>query len=158
MDCACLFNKICSYGYYKKGVNMQVIRSTARRYFRGHQHGPTWKCKHPKKKPTKNARNHGKLTKRTSELHEGAINSKKRSQWEECRKGFIFCWTFKANVEPKLAQQKIEFWGGATHKRGEGSRFSDKRPNRSHLLEAPKLRWPRAPRSLIRPWQGRIHA
>jgi len=32
--------------------------STARRYFRGRKHGPAWKCIHPKKKPTKNARNH----------------------------------------------------------------------------------------------------
>jgi len=37
MDCGCLFNKICGYGYYKKGVYIQVIRSTARRYFRGQQ-------------------------------------------------------------------------------------------------------------------------
>jgi len=61
MDCACLFNKICGYGYYKKGVYIQVIRSTARRYFRGQQHGPKWKCIHPETKPTRNARNHGNL-------------------------------------------------------------------------------------------------
>jgi len=30
--------------YYKKGVYVQVIRSTARRYFRGRQHGPVRKC------------------------------------------------------------------------------------------------------------------
>ena len=35
---------------------------------------------HPQNKPTKNAKNHGNFTKRTSELHERAINSKKRSQ------------------------------------------------------------------------------
>jgi len=40
MDCACLFNKRCGYGYYKKGVYIQVIRSTARQCFRGRQHGP----------------------------------------------------------------------------------------------------------------------
>jgi len=31
--------------------------------------------------------------------------------WEECRKGFNFCWRFKAIVEPKSAPQKIKFWG-----------------------------------------------
>jgi len=41
MDCACVFNKICGYGYYEKGVYIQVIRSTARQYFRGQKHGPT---------------------------------------------------------------------------------------------------------------------
>jgi len=41
MDCVCLFNKICGYGYYKKLVYIQVIWSTARRYSRGRQHGPT---------------------------------------------------------------------------------------------------------------------
>ena len=63
MYCACLVRKICGYYYYKKGVYVQVIRSTARRYFRGRQHGPSWKCVdlHPKNKPTKNARNHGNL-------------------------------------------------------------------------------------------------
>jgi len=49
------------YAYYKKGVCIQVIRSTARRYFRRQQHRPTWKCIHPKTKPAKNARTHGKL-------------------------------------------------------------------------------------------------
>jgi len=34
---------------------------------------------YPKNKPTKKARTHGNLTKKTSELHERAINSKKRS-------------------------------------------------------------------------------
>jgi len=33
---------------------------------------------YPKNKPAKNARNNGNLTRRTSELHERAINSKKR--------------------------------------------------------------------------------
>jgi len=32
---------------------VQVIRSTARRYFRGRQHGPAWKSLYPKNKPTK---------------------------------------------------------------------------------------------------------
>jgi len=50
-----------TYGYYKKGVCIQVIRSTARRYFRGQQHRTTWKCIRPKTKPAQNARNHGKL-------------------------------------------------------------------------------------------------
>jgi len=59
--------------YYKKGVCIQVIRSAVRRYFRGQQHGPTWKCIHPKNKPTKNARKHGNSTKGTSEQHERAI-------------------------------------------------------------------------------------
>jgi len=40
-------------------VYLQVIRSTARRYFRGRQHSPTWKCIYPKNNPTKNARFHG---------------------------------------------------------------------------------------------------
>jgi len=66
--------------YDKKGVYVQVVRSTARRYFRERQQGPTWTWIHPKIKPTKNARNHGNLTKRTSELRERTINSKKRSQ------------------------------------------------------------------------------
>jgi len=48
MDCACLFHKICGYYYYKKGVCAQVIRSTVRRCFRERQHGPAWKCIHPK--------------------------------------------------------------------------------------------------------------
>jgi len=45
----------------KKGVYVQVIRSTARRYFRGRQHGPAWKCIYPNNEPNKNARNHGNL-------------------------------------------------------------------------------------------------
>jgi len=36
--------KIRAYYYCEKGVYVQVIRPTARRYFRGRQHGPTWKC------------------------------------------------------------------------------------------------------------------
>jgi len=68
------------YYYYKKEVYVQVIRSTVRRYFRGRQHGPVWKCLYLKNKSTKNASNHGNLTKTTSELHERAINSTKRSQ------------------------------------------------------------------------------
>jgi len=51
----------CGYYYYKKEVYEQVIRSTARRYFRGRQHGHAWKCIYPKNKPTKNAKNHGNL-------------------------------------------------------------------------------------------------
>jgi len=56
---------VCSIKYVvtvtKKGVYIQVIRSTARRYFWGQQHVPTWKCIHPKTKPAKTARNHGNL-------------------------------------------------------------------------------------------------
>jgi len=48
MDCACVF-QICGYYYCKKGVYVQVIRLTAKRYFRKRQHGPAWKCIHPKK-------------------------------------------------------------------------------------------------------------
>jgi len=61
MDCACLVQKICGCYYYKKGVYVQVARSTSRRYFRGWQHGPAWKSLYPKNKPTKNVRNHGNL-------------------------------------------------------------------------------------------------
>jgi len=51
-----------------------VIRSTARRYFRGLQHCPAWTCIPTSEKQTyKNARNHGNFTKRNSELHERAI-------------------------------------------------------------------------------------
>jgi len=31
-------------GCYNKGVYIQLIRSTTRRYFRGRRHGPAWKC------------------------------------------------------------------------------------------------------------------
>jgi len=42
------------YYYYKKGVCVQgAIRSTARWYFWGRQHGPAWKCIHPKQKQQK---------------------------------------------------------------------------------------------------------
>jgi len=44
---------MCGYYYYKKGVYVQVIRSTARRYFRERQHGPRRTCTHPKKKQQK---------------------------------------------------------------------------------------------------------
>jgi len=118
MDRACLFNKICGYGCCKKGVCIQVCRSTARRYFLGQQHGPTWKCIQPKNKPTKNSRNHGNLTKRTSGLHERTTIPRKYRNavcsGEECRKGVNFCCTFKAFVEPKLAQHKI-YTRGALH-------------------------------------------
>jgi len=56
MDCACLIHKIC--GHYDKGVYVQLIRFTARRYFRWRQHGLAWKCIYPKNKPTSNDRNH----------------------------------------------------------------------------------------------------
>ena len=83
----------------------------------------------------------GNFTKRTSELHERAINSKKSiCSLEEYRKGFNFCWRSKVIVEPKSAQQKIDFWADTTHNSGILSRFSDKRPNRSHLRGAPKTK------------------
>jgi len=44
-----------------KGVYVQLIRSTTRRYFRGWQNGPAWKCIYTKNKSRKNARNHGYL-------------------------------------------------------------------------------------------------
>jgi len=31
-------------GYHKEGVYVQQIRLSSRRYFRGRQHGPAWKC------------------------------------------------------------------------------------------------------------------
>ena len=77
MDSAFLVHKICAY--YRKAVYVQLIRSTTTRYFRWRQHHPAWERIYPKNKPTKNARNHGNLTKRTSELHGKAINSKKKS-------------------------------------------------------------------------------
>jgi len=45
----------------QKEVYVQVIRWIARRYFRGRQHDPAWKCMYPKNRPTKNARNHGNV-------------------------------------------------------------------------------------------------
>jgi len=78
MDCACLVHKI--RGYYNKGVYVQLIRSTTRGYFSENGntvlHGNVYI---PKNRLTKNARYLGNLTKRTSELHERAIHSKKRS-------------------------------------------------------------------------------
>jgi len=44
---------MCSDDYYNKGVYVQLIKSAIRRYFRGWQHGPTWKCLYPKNKPEK---------------------------------------------------------------------------------------------------------
>jgi len=46
-----VFYKIC--GYYNEVVRVQLIRSTTRRYVRGQQHGPTWKCIYRKNKLTK---------------------------------------------------------------------------------------------------------
>ena len=82
MDCACLVHKICGYYYYnKRGLctgnqtdsltifSMEATRSRIKMY-----------SMYPKSEPIKNARNHGNLPKRTSELHEKAKNSKKRSQ------------------------------------------------------------------------------
>jgi len=139
---AFLVHEIC--GYCNIVVYVQLIISTTRRYFRERQHGPTWKCMHPKNKPTKHARNHGNLMKRISKLHERAINSKKRSHCylflRKCRKVFNFCWRSKAIVEPQSAPQKTNFWGGTIYKRGILSRFPDKRSNRSHLRGAPKTK------------------
>jgi len=61
VHCACLVHEISGYYYYEKGSYVQIIKSTARRYFRGQQHGPVWKCLYPKNKPSKNARYHGNL-------------------------------------------------------------------------------------------------
>jgi len=41
----------------KNGINKPYVG----RYFREWQHGPAWKCISPKRKTTKNARNHGNL-------------------------------------------------------------------------------------------------
>jgi len=109
MDCACLVHK---------GVYLQLIRSTTRRYFRERQHGPAWKCIYPKNKPTKNARYHENLTKRTSERH----TTRKSYKFQEkialpfilkknVGKAFNFCWRSKEIVEPKSAPQNIDFWG-----------------------------------------------
>jgi len=46
---------ICGYGYYKKGVYMQVIGATARRYFLGRNTVSHENAYIPKNKPTKNA-------------------------------------------------------------------------------------------------------
>jgi len=63
MVCACLVCKI--YGYYNKGVYVQLIRSTTK--------AATHSCMksiYPKIKLHKNTRNHTNLIKRTSQLHE----------------------------------------------------------------------------------------
>ena len=152
MDWVCLFHKICGYYYYKKGVYVQVIRSTVRRCFRGRQHVPAWKCIHPKNKPTKNARNHENLTKRT-EQHERAINSKKRSQaicsLEECKKGFNFCWTSKGKCRTKVGTTKDIILRGALHIRGAYFHAFQTNGQTGHTcVGSQKLRWPRALRSL----------
>ena len=143
MDCACMVRKICGYYYYKKGVFVQIIRSTTRRHFWGRNTVPHENVYVPKNKPNKNARNHGNLTMRTSELHERAINSKKRLQCyyflEERRKGFNLCWRSNAIVEPKSAQQKIDFWG-ALHIRGEYFHAFQTNRQIGHLRGAPKTK------------------
>ena len=151
MDCACFFHKM-SLLYFKKRFYIQVFRLTVRRYYRWRQHGPAWKCNIQKTNLQKNARNHGKVTKRIFELHRRAINAKKRLQsicfLEECRKGFNFCWTSKANGEPESAQQKKDFWE-ALHIRGAYLHAFQTNGQICHTcLGPPKLRWPRAPRSL----------
>ena len=106
MDCACLVHKIC--GYYNKGVYLQLIRSTTRRYFRGQQHGPAWRCIYLKNYPSKNPRNHRKLMKIISQLHERAINLRKDRiaicSCEEWRKGFTFCW--RSNLRQSYYQSR----------------------------------------------------
>jgi len=47
VDCACLVHKIYGYSYYEKGAYVEIIRSRDRRYFRGRQHCPAWKCIYP---------------------------------------------------------------------------------------------------------------
>jgi len=117
-DCACLVHKICGYYYYKKEVYVQVIRSIAARYFRGRQHGPAWKCIYPKNKPTINARNHGNLTKRTSELHEIAINSKKRLQcylfFRRMKERLSFLLKIQGNCRTNVGTTKDIFRGHYT--------------------------------------------
>ena len=49
IDCVFLVHKLC--GYYNKGVYVEVIRSTTRRYFRGRHHGPAWRCIYLKNEP-----------------------------------------------------------------------------------------------------------
>jgi len=61
VHCVSLVHEISGYYYYENGAHVQIIRSTALRYFRGWQIGPAWKCIYPKNKPNKNARNHGNL-------------------------------------------------------------------------------------------------
>jgi len=99
----------------------------------------------------KNARSHGNLAKRTSELQERAINSKKHQTaiccWEEWRKGFSFCWRSKAIVEPSR-RKKIKFWG-VLDVRGAYFHAFKTSDQAGHTCVGPqKLRWPRAPRSL----------
>jgi len=71
MDCACLFKKICGYGYYK----IETTEIFNEKNF--------W-------------------TTRKSYKFEEKI-AMPFVLGEDCRKGFNFCWTLKANVEPKLA-------------------------------------------------------
>ena len=73
MLCACVVCKI--YGYYNKGVYVQLIRSTTKAATRS-----CMKSIYPKLKLHKKTRNHRYLIKRTSQLHERPRkNSKKRS-------------------------------------------------------------------------------
>ena len=125
-----------------------------------------WKCTYPKNKPTKNARKNGNLRKRTSELRERAINSKKRSHchlfWEECRKGFNLCWIYKEYIRQSQNQSrhhKRYNFEGVLHIRGacfHGFRTSDQM---GYTCVGPEnIRWQRALRSLNRvPGWEQIH-
>ena len=93
-------------------------------------------------------RNHGNLTKGTSELHERALIPRKDGIaiccWEECRKGFNFCWRSKTIVEPKLAPQKIHIWG-VLHLRGAYFHTFKTSDQVGHTcVGSQKLRWPRS--------------
>ena len=69
---------------------------------------------YPKIKPDKNARNTGNLTKKTSELHERGIHSKKKSHCHlflrRIQERPNSCWKTRAIVEPKSALQTIYIW------------------------------------------------
>jgi len=75
MDYASLVNKIS--GYYNKGVYIQLIRSTTRWHFQERQHTHAWRCTCPENKPTKYAKNHKKLTKKTFEIAQKSYKFRK---------------------------------------------------------------------------------
>jgi len=68
--------------------------------------------------------------------------------WDECRKGFNFCWKSKAIVEANAIPQKIHFWDGATHERAYFHAFQRNGLIGYTCVGPQKLRWARAPRSL----------
>jgi len=60
-----------------------------RRYFRGQQYGPAWKCKCPKNTPTKNARIRGNFMENswTTRKHY-KFQERMHCYWEDRRKVF----------------------------------------------------------------------